>query len=40
MQMKVLLGWRMWNAIWCGEKRTLLPFVTLSSTVKKWPEVL
>jgi len=40
MQMKVLLGWRMWNAIWCGEKRTLLPFVTFNSTVKKWPEVL
>jgi hypothetical protein len=29
-----------WKAIWCGEKRTLLLFVTLSSTVKKCPELL
>ena len=40
MQMKVLLGCFTWKAIWCGEKRTLLPLVTLSSNVKKWPEVL
>ena len=36
----VLLGCLTWKLIWWGEKRTLLPFVTLSSTVKKWPEVL
>ena len=35
-----LLGCFTWKAIWCGERRTLLLFVTLSSTVKKWPEVL
>jgi len=40
MQMKVLLGWRMWNAIWCGENRILLLFVTFSSRVKKCPELL
>ena len=40
MQMNVLLGWRMWNAIWCGENRILLPFVTFSSIVKKCPELL
>ena len=40
MQMKVLCGCFTWKAIWCGEKRTLLPFVTLSSTVKKVPELL
>ena len=38
--MKVLCGCLTWKLIWCGERRTLLPFVTLSSTVKKWPEVL
>ena len=36
----VLVGCFTWKLIWCGERRTLLPFVTLSSTVKKWPEVL
>ena len=40
MQIKVLCGCFLWKAIWCGEKRTLLPFVTLSSTVKKVPELL
>ena len=40
MQMKVLLGWRMWNAIWCGENLILLLFVTFSSIVKKCPELL
>ena len=24
-----------WNNFWCGEKCTLLPFITLSSTIKK-----
>jgi hypothetical protein len=38
--MNVLWGCFTWKLIWCGEKRTLLLFVTLSSTVKKWPEVL
>jgi hypothetical protein len=37
---KVLSGWRVWKAIWCGEKRIFLLFVTLSSTVQKCPEVL
>ena len=40
MQIKLLCGCLTWKAIWCDEKRTFLPFVTLSSTVKKWPEVL
>ena len=35
-----LFGCFTWNAIWCGERRTLLLFVTLSSTVKKVPELL
>ncbi len=39
-KIKVLLGCFTWNAIWCGERRTLLLFVTLSSTVKKWPKLL
>ena len=36
----VLLGCLIWKAIWCGEKVTLLPLVTFSSTVKKCPESL
>ena len=36
----VLWGCFTWKLIWWGENLTLLPFVTLSSTVKKWPEVL
>ena len=40
MQMKVFCGCFTWNAIWCGEKRILLLFVTFSSTVKKVPELL
>jgi len=35
-----LLGWRTWNAIWCGENLILFPLHTFSSTVKKWPLVL
>ena len=35
-----LLGWRTWNAIWCGENLILFPLQTFSSTVKKCPEVL
>ena len=35
-----LLGWRTWNAIWCGENRILFPLQTFNSTVKKWPLVL
>ena len=35
--MNVLLGWRAWNAIWCGENLTLLLFVTFNSSVKKCP---
>ena len=31
----VFVGCLIWNAIWCGEKATLLLFVTFSSTVKK-----
>jgi len=38
--MKVLCGCFTWNAIWCGENLSFLPFVTFNSTVKKWPEVL
>ena len=37
---KLFFGCSLWKAIWCGEKRIFLPFVTFSSTVKKWPEVL
>ena len=37
---KVFLGCWIWNEIWCGLKRILLPDVTFNSTVKKWPEVL
>ena len=33
----VLVGWRAWNAIWCGENLTLLLFVTFNSSVKKCP---
>ena len=36
----VVVGCFTWKLIWWGENLTLLPFVTLSSTVKKWPEVL
>jgi len=36
----VFLGCSKWNEIWCGENRILLLEVILSSTVKKWPEVL
>ena len=32
---KVFVGCLTWNAIWCGEKDTLLLFVTFSSIVKK-----
>ena len=39
-KIKVLCGCFTWKLIWCGLRRTLLPFVTLSSTVKKWPELL
>ena len=35
--MNVLVGWRAWNAIWCGENLTLLLFVTFNSSVKKCP---
>ena len=35
-----LLGWRTWNAIWCGENLILFPLHTFSSIVKKCPEVL
>ena len=38
--MKVLFGCVLWKAIWCGEKRTLFPFATFNSTVKKFPELL
>ena len=37
---KLLNGCFTWNAIWCGEKRILLPDVTFSSTVKNLPELL
>ena len=39
-KIKVFFGCFTWNAIWWGENLTLLLFVTFSSTVKKWPEVL
>ena len=39
-RINVLCGCLTWKLIWCGLRRTLLPFVTLSSTVKKWPELL
>ena len=38
--MKVLCGCFTWNAIWCGEKVTLLVLVYFNSTVKKTPELL
>ena len=34
-KIKVLCGCFTWNAIWCGEKRNLLPLVTFSSTVNQ-----
>ena len=33
----VLCGCFTWKAIWWGDRRTLLPFVTFNSSVKKWP---
>ena len=32
---KVFSGWRTWNDIWWGDRRTLLVLVTFNSTVKK-----
>ena len=40
MQIKVFCGCFTWKAIWCGENRILLPFVTFNSIVKKCPELL
>ena len=40
IMIKVFLGCATWKAIWCGEKRTLFPFVTFNSKVKKCPELL
>mgnify|MGYP003117563205 CR=1 FL=1 len=39
-KIKVLCGCFTWKLIWCGLRRTLLPFVTFNSSVKKWPELL
>jgi hypothetical protein len=33
-RINVFSGWRIWKLIWCGERRTELPDVTFSSTVK------
>jgi hypothetical protein len=33
-RINVFSGWRIWKLIWCGERRTELPVVTFSSTVK------
>ena len=35
-----LLGWRTWNAIWCGENLILFPLHTFNSIVKKCPLLL
>ena len=39
-KINVLCGCFTWKLIWCGLRRTLLPFVTFNSSVKKWPELL
>ena len=39
-KINVLSGCFTWNAIWCGENRSLLPLVTFNSIVQKFPEVL
>ena len=39
-RINVLLGCCTCHAIWCGENRSFLPFVTFSSTVKNVPELL
>ena len=36
-KIKLFLGCVTCHAIWCGENRIFLLFVTFSSTVKKWP---
>ena len=39
-KIKLFFGCCTCHAIWCGENRIFLPFVTFSSTVKNVPELL